>query len=433
MTKIIDLLSPGDRVLCAVSGGADSVYLLHRLLRLAETGGFSVVCAHFNHRLRGAESDRDEQFVRDLCARWSVPLFVGQGDLADRSEAAARAARYAFLERVSREQACQWIVTAHTADDQAETMLLNLARGAGLRGLAGIPPQREKLLRPLLDTTRDEIETDLAERGIPHVEDGTNAANDYARNRLRHEAIPALRSVNAQAVRHAAETAALLREDEDFLQSLAAEVIVAQNEPGAALSDLRGLSRPVRARVFRRLFGAGLEQRHVEDLHAFCQEDDPAALDLPGVRVRREQGRLFAAPAALPPLPELKLEPGLDATLFEHGLRVTVMGPAPMPEINDSFTAYHFKCTEIRGKLSLTARKPGDQIRLAGRGCTKRLNDLFAERGVPASRRDQIPVIRDGEGLAAAVGFGVAERLIPAPGDMAISVAIENLELEREV
>ena len=405
----LDLILPGERVLCAVSGGADSMCLLAQMLSLAAQTGFTVLCAHFDHRQRGEESRRDAAFVRAYCAEHGVACFVEayEGDRHD--EAALRDARYAFLRRTAAEQNCRWIATAHTADDQLETMLLNLARGSGLRGLTGIAPVQGDLLRPMLDTTRADVEAYLREHRIPHVEDSSNASDDYARNRLRRAAVPAMLSVNAQAVRHAAETAALLREDADYLDSLAREALSGEDAAGVSLETLRSLPRPIRARVFRLLFGAGLSKQHIDVLHAFCLEDTAAALDLPGVRVLRERGRLFPA-VQTPPLPELTLQPGRDT----------------LPEIYDSFTVYRFKSAEIRGKLTLTARRPGDAIRIAGRGCTKRLSDLFLEAGVPASERDFIPVLRDDLGPAAVFGFGAAERLTPVEGEPILTVKMEK-------
>ena len=426
MKEISDRVRPGERVLCAVSGGADSMYLLARMLELAGEGGFQVLCAHYNHRLRGAESERDEAFVRAWCGEHAVPVFVGAYGGSRRDEAALREARYAFLRETAATQDCSWIATAHTADDQLETMLLHLARGAGLRGLSGIAPEQDGLLRPMLHLTRAEVEAWLTEHGVPHVEDSSNDSADYARNRLRREAVPAMKTVSADAARHAAETAALLREDEEYLRALALDVLAAQDGPGAALTDLRALPRPIRARVFRELFGAPLSRLHTERLHDFCFGDEPASLDLPGVRAVRERGRLFPE-SGLPPLPELSLTPGLDAVLPEHGLRVRVGGPVPAPEIYDSLTDCHFKSEKIRGTLILTARRPGDRIRLAGRGCTKRLSDLFCERGVPVAERDRVPVLRDEEGVAAVFGFGVAERLAPDPGEPCLTVTIESL------
>ena len=163
----IDAIMPGVRVLCAVSGGVDSMYLLHRMTALGAQRGFAVGCAHFNHGLRGAESDRDEAFVRAQCKKLGVPFYAGRGDVASvrgmGTEAAARKLRYAFLAQCAQAHSYDWIATAHTADDNAETLLLNLARGCGLRGLTGIPPRRGNLLRPMLDTLD---ESDLASRKV---------------------------------------------------------------------------------------------------------------------------------------------------------------------------------------------------------------------------------------------------------------------------
>ena len=418
----IDPIRSGERVLCAVSGGADSMCLLAQLRSLAAQAGFEVLCAHFDHRQRGEESRRDADFVRAYCAEHAVPCFVEGYEGDRRDEASLRDARYAFLRRTASEQGCRWIATAHTADDQLETMLLNLARGSGLRGLTGVAPVQGDLLRPMLDMTRADVEAYLLQHRIPHVEDSSNASDAYARNRLRHAAVPALQSVNAQAVRHAAETASLLREDADFLDSLARQAL---DRDGASLEALRSLPRPIRARVFRLRFGAGLSKQHIDALHAFCLEDAAAALDLPGVRVLREQGRLRAA-AETPPLPEITLLPGRTYDLPAHGFRLTVSETDTLPEIYDSFTVYRFKSAEIRGKLTLTARRPGDAIRLCGRGCTKRLSDLFLEAGIPASERDFVPVLRDDLGPAAVCGFGVAERLVPTEGAPVITVMMEK-------
>lgn len=199
------LLPQNGGVLCAISGGADSVYLLCRLCELRESLGLRVWAAHYNHCLRGAESDRDEDFVRALCAGLGVEAYFGRGDVAAfarenglGTEGAARRLRYEFLEQTADALGADAIATAHTADDNAETMLLNLARGAGLRGLCGIPPRRGRVIRPILGVTREEIDAYLEGQGVAHVEDSSNAGDDYARNRIRHHAVPALRSVNPE-------------------------------------------------------------------------------------------------------------------------------------------------------------------------------------------------------------------------------------------
>lgn len=436
----IDLLAPGTHVLCAVSGGADSMYLLCRMLELREERGFAVSCAHFNHRLRGEESMRDEQFVRAFCAERGVACHIGSGDVRATSgvqgmgvEEAARTLRYAFLARCAAENGCDWIATAHTANDNAETMLLNLARGCALRGLGGIPPVRGNILRPMLDTTRAEVEAWLAEHGVPHMEDSTNALDAYARNRVRHGAVPALERVNPAFAVHAARTAALLREDEAYFEAQAAQFLE-KNSPeyGVPTAALRALARPVRARVFRAAAGVELAQTHVETLHALCAGTERACADLPGLRVTREQGRLFFG-AEEPPAPVSRtLLPGETVWLPERGLAVSCGMPVQSGEIHNTLTTFYFKSANIRGKLNITSRKPGDRIRFAGRNCTKKLSDLLAERKLTQSARDSVLVLRDEDGPVAVFGFGTAERCAARPGDTAIRVSLERIEKSGE-
>ena len=429
----IDAITPGARVLCAVSGGVDSMYLLHRMTELAAQRGFTVGCAHFNHGLRGAESDRDEAFVRTQCAHLGVPFYAGRGDVASvrgmGTEGAARQLRYAFLTDCAAAHGYDWIATAHTADDNAETLLLNLARGCGLRGLTGIPPQRGKLLRPMLDTTRAEAEAYLAAHGIAHVDDSTNASDAYARNRIRHHAVPALESVNAAFVQHAADTAALLREDERFLGGLAAEFLAGQTPAeGIPTAELLALPRPVRVRVLQQAAGRELSRRHLLALEQLCGGEGLGYADMPGLRGTRELGRLLFGAQRRPPLGPYALIPGQTTEIPELGVRFTVGMPEPFREIHSAFTTFVFKSAIIHDKLSVTPRRPGDRIRLAGRGCTKRVSDLLAERGLTQDARERVPIIRAADVPVAIAGFGVAEQWAAVPDQTMVCIRMEQIQ-----
>ena len=206
-----DMLRSGEPVLVALSGGADSVALLHALRAL----GYPVQAFHLNHCLRGAESDRDEAFCRALCVRLGVELTVERVDVAAAAreqgngvEETARRMRYARLQDAAQGMK---IATAHTADDNLETVLFHLVRGTGPKGLAGIPPVRGRIIRPMLRVERMQIEEYLASIGQDYVTDSTNADDAYTRNRIRHTVVPALREIQPSAAQAAARLGDLLR------------------------------------------------------------------------------------------------------------------------------------------------------------------------------------------------------------------------------
>lgn len=424
---MIERLLPGEgTVLCAVSGGADSVYLLYRLLE----SGASVECAHFNHCLRGAESDRDEAFVRGLCAQLGLKGHFGRGEVAAfaareglGTEDAARRLRYAFLEETADETGAAAIATAHTADDNAETMLFNLARGAGLKGLCGIPERRGRVIRPILDTTRREIEAYLAERGIAHVEDSTNAGDEYARNRIRHHAVPALESVNPGFAASAFRAARLLRRDEEYLEGLAREFL--ERHPGGIpCGELLDLPLPVSTRALRLAAGASLSEAQVEATLELAQGEGLGYLSLPGTRLKRERGRLSFGDGPAEGFADRRLDTRGETAIPELGLVIRCSTVEAPGEIHSSLNTFFFKCENICGIITCTPKRDGDRIRLAGRGCTKKLKALFAERGLSAAERARLPVLRDGKGPIAVPGFGTAERVIARAGESALRVDI---------
>ena len=434
MTELLlsrELLPPGCTVLCAVSGGADSVCLLDLARRRPE---LRVLCAHFNHLLRGAESDRDEAFVRDLCAGWGIPCRVGRGDAAAYArehgmglEEAARTLRYAFL----RETAAAWgadrIATAHTKNDNAETVLLNLARGTGLRGLGGIPPRRGNIVRPLLGVSRAEVEAYLRERDIPHVEDSTNACDDFARNRARHLALPALEALHPGAAENIAAMAATARADEAYLESLAAAFTRRYGTARLPAAELLALPEPVSRRVLRRCAGDGLARKHIEALLDLCRSGGPsAALDLPGRRVRREYGLLVFDAGTAAALPERELRPDGETPLPEAGLVLTAEILTDPREIQSSFNTFCFSCDNICGKLSVASRRAGDALELFGRNGTRSVKKLLIDGKIPRLRRELVPVLRDERGPVAVYGFGQAARVRPAAGERYIKVRIRD-------
>ena len=231
-----NMLAEGDSVIVALSGGADSVSLLYTLRELKDELGFSLSACHINHNLRGAESDRDQRFAESLCEKLSVPVSVFSVDVKgsvrkhQSVEERARELRYEVFERLAKENSAK-IATAHNANDNAETVLLNLLRGTGLKGLCGIPPVRDYIIRPLIYTPRTDIEAFCKENSIEFVTDCTNLSTDYTRNKIRLEILPRLAEINPSLVDGIARMTGNLNEDSLFLEKLALE---AKNKAQAA-------------------------------------------------------------------------------------------------------------------------------------------------------------------------------------------------------
>lgn len=431
------MLSPGQTVVCAVSGGADSVAMLHILRSLREALGVTVSAAHFNHRLRGAESDRDEAFVRKLCDDWGVPLAIASGDAAARAretgeslEEAARNLRYAFFASLG-----QTVATAHTADDNLETMLLNFLRGTGLTGLGGIPPKRDFLVRPILCCTRQEVLAYLDEHHLPHVEDSTNAADDCVRNRLRHNILPLLKAENPALAETALRTAQLLRRDDAFLDCLAETALqTAGTEPLAwRCAPLAAETDTVRTRAVQVMLQTihipKLSHTHIDAVDRLLFTDDPSArVSLPGGwEARREYAllRLTRTDCALTFAP-VPLFPGKTVRIPELGLKIRCEFTKNFAKNHPGTFTFACRCDMIRATNGLVVRPrlPGDAICLPGG--TKTLKKWFIDRKVPAARRGLVPVFADDSGVLAVYGLGQNLDRRAAEGEPAILFDIEK-------
>ena len=431
MRTIEALPQPGVRVLCAVSGGADSMCLLH----LAFSRGCDVTAAHFEHGIRGAESLRDARFVETWCREQGIPFVLGQGDAPRYAkemglslEEAARELRYAFLLKTAEALGAAYILTAHSRDDNAETLLFNLIRGSGTAGLCGIPERRGQLLRPLLHVSRAEIEAYLSAHSVPHVEDSTNASDDYTRNLIRHRVVPLLREINPRFPEAAARTARLAGQDEDCLSGLASDFLRAHFRDGSLpLKELSALHPAVASRAVRQLL-PGLSMERTEAVLAFIGKSEYGVLELPGRVLRREQGRLYLDAGRLIVLPARRLLPGGTLLLPEAGLRIVTQFCLYRGEIHDLFKTSYLKYEILSTDLLCTGRMPGDSIRPQGRGVRKKLSALFKEAGTPRAARDACPVLRDGNGPLLVRGLALDERALPRIGERALKVSFFKYE-----
>ena len=394
------LLSPGDKVIAAVSGGADSVAMLFALYLLRDELGITLEAAHFNHHLRGAESDRDEAFVTDFCGRYCIPLHLGSGRIVSGKkglEAAARDARYAFLRSLPGK-----VATAHTADDTAETVLMRLIRGTGLKGLGAIAPVSGNVIRPMLTVTRDDVEAFLEEYALPHVEDSSNAEDDFLRNRIRHSILPLMRAENPRIGENLSAMALLLRQDEACLQAMIPE------EQMPDVSRLKAMEPALRRRTLERFLKAqGVrepEQIHILQAEQLLYHWSPSAsMQFPGgVTIGRQYDCLVRLECA-PELPETRLSVPGETCI--GGKRFVSEYATDLEERPDSVLV----CPV--GALIVRSRRSGDTMRLPGG--TRSLKKMYIDRKIPASQRAAVPVLADDRGVLAVFGIGMDIRFHP--------------------
>lgn len=439
-----EMLPDSGLVLVCVSGGADSICLLEVMRHISYERGFSIAVLHFNHELRMEESDRDETFVMNVCNAHEIPFYVGRGNVYEYSEntgcgveQAGRNMRYGFFYDMADKLGADTIATGHTLDDNAETLLINIARGAGTNGMSGIPPVRDKVIRPLLSVSREEIENFAGERGIPYVEDSTNQLDIFTRNFVRHKIVPIMKELNPRFIEAAGITADISRKDEDFISDIAdmfiSDLCVGNNAPAEQL-DVLPFS--VSSRVIKKLCGDNLSYNHVKDVLSLCQSDNPSAsLSLPGMIVYREYDRVIFDKEKRDGDDEFApVYPTVDNSviILAIGLKIScklVSYDDSLRDLHsgDPFTIFLFKNVDICGRIAVRPRREGDEIRLKGQRGTKSIKKLFIEKKIPARKRKQVPIICDDKGVLAILGVGVSDRAAPSPGDTALMLIFEEL------
>ena len=446
------LVPKGARAIVALSGGADSVALVHLLRELADTGELTLAgLAHFNHQLR-EEADEDERFCGMLAANFSLPLEVGRADVRAEArrqgrsiEDAARTVRYEFLHRAADALDAEFIAVAHTRDDQAETFLLRLVRGAGPRGLAGIRPRAGRVIRPLLDVRRSEVRQFVADRGVPFREDATNRDVRIPRNRVRHELIPYLqREFSPGIVDVLAREAAIARQDEEHLQAEAidfARSIVLGNEgrvefDAAAVTGLPPAlaSRVVREVLLRAAPGRYVGAGHIQQLLDLIEGRTAGSVSLPGCTARRSADRIVVGPAPARPFSNsfrFPLSIPGEVTLAAQGWAVSAAWTRDSGPLNgDAHLAVPIQAAAVALPLAVRSRRPGDRLRPRGLGgAGKKLQDFLVDRKVPREGRDSLPLVVDRDDrIVWVVGQGVGEDFrVTAPSQAVIFLKARRL------
>ena len=425
-TEENSLFSAPCHVLLGLSGGADSMALLDVLCCWPVTG-LQVSAVHVHHGLRGEWADRDEQFVRDLCSRYGVELYVEHVDVAALAaregrtvEEAGRIARYAAFDRIADEIGADYILTAHTASDQAETVLMHVIRGCGTDGLVGIPTARDRIRRPLLGCTRAEIERYCLDNDVPHILDETNENMQFTRNRVRHEILPLLRQINSSVDEALIRLASHAGEDTAYLNEQADRAF---RECNASAKALVQLPTPIRRRCIllqmRSLSVPSVEERHVLAIDELITNGFGAVCLPGGVTALVEEGRLVfrREPVTVEAPSPLYIEALPVSSVFgDCPFSLSIMGEEFIENeanVHNLFSKDAIDYDKIQGGLYIRPRKKGDYIRPAGRSVGKSVKKLMNECRIPVCQRDVYPLLCDELGVVLIPGYTCDERVRP--------------------
>ena len=483
--KEYNMINTGERILVGVSGGADSVCLLSILSDVKEQLGISVYAVHVDHMLRGEEAERDKAFVKKLCAQMEIPCTIVNADVNEIAqkhgltvEEAGRNARYAAFaaaaKNINEEKIPKSIkvAVAHNKNDNAETVILNLTRGSGLSGLKGILPVSSRgnmtVIRPLLGLGREDIESYLDQRGIPHVEDSTNAQSKYARNRIRNEVMPVLCEVNSRAQDHINDTASELAGVHSFIEKLvddAMQYVVDVRDDSLALSVSRlgSLEQVIMDGVVYKSIGqaAGtfkdISRTHVRDVESLMDKQTGRRIELPySVDARRsysniilgkraenernirrdfENGRIYENVNPSIEIPLREIENGGKVITLADGWNL-VFDVVDVDDENRARLSVKnlytkaFDYDTIKGNLILGRQESGDQIKFAGG--TKSLKKYYADEKIPLNARAALPVLKDAAGVLWVIGYRIGEPYkITAQTKKAIRISITEVDNEQ--
>lgn len=404
--KKYNMLENCDRIVVGLSGGADSVCLLSVLNSLKAEYGFSLVAAHINHGIRGAEAQRDEESCKRLCESLNVPLEILHADIPTLSkqqgigeEECGRIVRYDFFRSLAGERGK--IATAHNLNDNAETLLLNLVRGAGSKGACGIPPVRDNIIRPLIETDRKSIEKYCEENELQYVTDSTNLECEYSRNKIRIKVLPTLCEINQNAVGALSGFASRMREQETFLESVVNEkyALCVKNsvlyEAEFSALDIF-LKKRIAGRFLSELSHGEVEAKHIDDFLRFVGSGK-ALVTASATEIVSRDGKIFKKPEQAE---QFSVDFSLDdkkVNLPFCEISVEKYDIKDLQNLNKDMLDNLIDCDKISNTLILRSRKDGDKFTFSKRRVTKTVKKLFNEDKIPPEVRNRM-VILDSDG-----------------------------------
>ncbi|MDE5772497.1 MAG: tRNA lysidine(34) synthetase TilS [Ruminococcus sp.] len=416
-----NMINKGDTVICGLSGGADSVCLLLVLCELRHEIDFNLKALHVNHCLRGAESDRDENFCRDLCKRLDIPFTAVSCNVTDFAEKnslsveeSARKLRYSLF---SKNSDGGKIATAHNANDNLETVILNLSRGSALKGLAGIPPVRDNIIRPILTVSRDEIEKYLKDKEQNYVTDSTNLSDDYTRNKIRHQILPVLKEINPSVIETSVNSVDAVRSENSLIEEQTKNALsVCRN--GNKLNGLNKFHEVIR----RRCIAVLLSENSLPYSHKRLEETDRILVS--GGKINISGDIFFVSDGKTAELKKITHHKEQEFISAELKTGENMIFPnrilfseiilcddfRKIQDVHKNLTFYLLDYDKIIGRVILRNRRYGDKIRLSGKNFTSSVKKLINEK-VPSVLRDELHFLEDEKGTVFAEYLGVADRV----------------------
>lgn len=431
------LISANDSIIVGFSGGADSVTLLHFLSGLKEKMNLNILAAHVNHCLRGEDSDNDEKFARDFCNKLSIPIEVLKVDIFKLSkesgcglEECGRNIRYDFFNKLADKTNAK-IATAHTLSDSVETIILNLTRGAGINGMCGIPAKRGNIIRPLIFSTREDIEKYCRENELEFVTDKSNFDKSYSRNKIRLDVIPVLKEINSSLEQTVMRMTKSIKEDSDYLDSLAEKnLLICKLDKGYDLSIISKLDKAILSRCIRKIVlnecKVNIENIHTELIIEKIKEGF-GTVTLPGkIYVDINDGLLSVTTNKTAKIKDKLWEYNINQTkILTESKREFIIKVIDKNEyqsiLKNSVTNAKTLFTNtiaydnINENTVIRNRRNSDRFKKAGRGVTKTLKKLFNEEKIPVEERNNIPIIANNNEVLWIEGFGVSESAMIKP------------------
>lgn len=405
------MIDSGDSIVVALSGGADSVALLHALNSVKEKYNLTIYACHLNHLIRGVEADRDEQFVRRLCDKLGIELFVKRVDVPALAkehktslELCGRNVRYKFFAELAHKLNAK-IATAHTASDNVETVLFNIARGTSVTGLCGIKPVRDYIIRPLILASRKDVEQYCNENVLDFVTDSTNLTDDYTRNNIRHNAVPTLATVNPDLESAVARMCMSMTDIKEYIDKISfKEINKCKTEYGYSCDKLLSLDNAILTNVLfliAKEHGADVDARHIE-LILGAMKDGGCVDLLSHKRAVCKQGVLRII--------DTDDNFAFDSIKLKDSEDFTYISKKELKNINKKLLNNCIGCDIITDETKLRTREEGDSFTLFGRNVTKTLKKLLNEYKIPAEKRDTLKVVANGSTVLWVEGIGTSKQ-----------------------